>query len=213
MNLTKIGLLASVFVLFATPAFSSKWLQGYTTRGNPKRVYQRKNTSAGGSRSYCSDPLKGKSLSLLVPEEKVVHYSASAHPSFFFESKGAADTALLFTFVDPDVAEPLVESSIVVDEAGYYKISLPADIELVPGRIYFWHIAIPCSNDPDSNREVLAAAISIIPASEQLKLRLKLAETSSEKSKIYAEQGIWYDGVNYAMKANFPDFTLISLQK
>ena len=165
-----------------------------------KRTIMRESTTA----EYQSN-LGDNSLDLVVPSEKVVHLTASSNPSFYFYSEGAATLPLIFTFVDLDVIEPLVEQTIKVNEEGYYKITLPPEIKLKAGKNYVWTIAIPCSNTPENFREVLRASVKYVPPSPELVQKIQNAHSDKEKAQIYAKESMWYDAIKFL---NLDDFEL-----
>ena len=61
-----------------------------------------------------------------------------------------------------------------------------------------WHIAVPCSNDPEKFRKVLGAAIEYTPVSPELAQQLQRADSPLELANIYASHGIWYDAIHWA---------------
>ena len=202
MLFPKIGLFISIFLLSSLPTLANRPIGNYKTSSNPKKTYQRRS-AAGGSRSDCQSPLADNSLTLLVPKEKVVHKTATNHPSFFFYSQAALATPLKFTLVDLDVAEPLVERPLYVQQPGYHQITLPKDVKLKPNKTYFWHIAISCANDPENFWDVLGASVEYSPISVALSKQLELTDSLPEKADIYASNGLWYDAVDLANRTRF----------
>ena len=200
MVFSKVSLFFSILLLTPLPTLANRSIGNYKTSSDkPKQTYQRRSV-AGGSRSPsdCQSPLADNSLTLLVPKEKVVHKTATNHPSFFFYSQATLPTPLKFTLVDLDVAEPLVEQPLYVEQSGYHKIKLPKEVKLKPNKIYFWHIAIPCANEPENFWDVLGASVEYSPISVALSKQLELTDSLTEKIDTYASNGIWYDAVNLA---------------
>lgn len=198
MLFSKIGLFTSIFLLSTLPTLANSSIGNYPTSSNPRKTYQRRSTLAGGSRSDCQSPLAGNSLTLLVPTEKVLHKTATNHPSFFFYSQAALSTPLRFTLVDLDLAEPLVENTLQVKRSGYHQIKLPKEVKLKPNKTYFWHIAIPCHNDPENFWDVLGTSVEYSMISSALSKQLELTDSLREKIDIYTSNGIWYDAVDLA---------------
>ena len=197
MNFLKVGWIAGVLLLSSLPSLGANQLfRNFPISDNPKEVYQKKSTTVGGSRFYCENPLGQKNMELVVPDENVVHLTASTTPSFYYFSEGAASEPLIFTLVALDQAEPLVEETLIISEAGYHKITLPTQIKLEPGKTYIWNIAIPCSNDPENFREILRAAVQYIPPSPELLEKIQNANSQGEKIQIFTEEIMWYDFVN-----------------
>ena len=196
--LSNLGL--ALLLLLPTSGLAKSLLGRYTSSPTAKKVYQRRN-AVGGSRSDCQSPLAKNSLTLLVPEEKVVHQTATNHPSFLFYAQAASTIPLEFTLVDPDVTEPLVEEPLYVKQQGYHQVTLPESVKLEPNQTYLWHIAIPCANDPENFWSVLAAAVEYVPLSAKITQKLQHTDADLEKAQIYASNGIWYDAIDFANRA------------
>lgn len=192
----RIVLVSILWWLISVPSLGNNLLGDYEVPPNAKKVAQRRSNRAGGSRSNCENPLVKNSLSLLVPEEKVIHKTAKENPSLFFYSQFATNTPIEFTLVDPNVAEPLVEETLQIKKPGYHQITLPEEIKLEPNKTYLWHIGIHCSNDEENFWEVLGAAIEYTPISAGMKGELEKAESVVEKANIYLGNGIWYDALS-----------------
>lgn len=197
MKFSKIVLIATAISMFPTISLANnRWIPGFPISDSQKGIYQKGRTTAGGSRFDCVDPLGKKSLELVVPEAKVVHQTANESPSLYVYSEGAAKEPLILTFVDHDLIEPLVEQPLNLSRKGYHKITLPPNIKLDPDKVYSWYVAIPCSNDRETFREVLTSSVEYIPPSAELLQKIQNANSPEEKSQIYADEGMWYDAVN-----------------
>lgn len=189
-----------IILILASPltTLANNSLGGYEASSKAKKTSQRRSV-AGGTRSpRCQTSFANEDLTLIVPQEKVVHRTATNNPSFFVYSQVSTKAPIIFTLVDPEVAEPLVEKSLAIEKPGYYKIKLPSSVKLEPHKVYLWHIAIPCSNNPNLFQEVLEAAVEYIPLSVALSTQLERANSPLEKSQIYAQEGIWYDALDLA---------------
>ena len=81
---------------------------------------------------------------------------------------------------------------------GIQEIRLPPEVTLEMDKVYVWLIAIPCTNNPQKSSQVLRAAVKRVPVSAQLANQLQLADSSLEKSQIYAKHGIWYDALTFS---------------
>lgn len=197
MNYLKVSLISGILVLSSLPSLAAnRWLRNFPVSSNPKKVYQKNKTTVGGSRFYCQNPMGDKNLELVIPEESVVHLTASESPSFYYYSEGGVNDSLIFSLVDLDKTEPLVEKPLIVSKAGYHKISLPPEVKLKSGKTYIWNIAIPCSNDPENFREVLRAGVKYMSPSSKLTKKIQDASSEDEKIQIYTEEGIWYDAID-----------------
>ena len=96
MLFPKIGLFIGIFLLSSLPTLANRSIGNYKRNSTAKKTYQRQTTS-GGSRSDCQSPLAKNSLTLLVPQEKVLHQTATNHPSFFFYAQVASTYPLTAT--------------------------------------------------------------------------------------------------------------------
>ena len=97
--------------------------------GRAKNIEQRR-TLGSGTRSQCEITFPPSSITLLVPNTKVAHKTASSQPSFYVQTKVGNKTPLNFTLVDPKVSKPVVESVITVSKPGIKKIELPNQTKL-----------------------------------------------------------------------------------
>ena len=173
-------------------------LGDYASSYKPVKVEQRR-TLGSGSRDRCVSNLPSKSLTLLVPQSKVVHQTSSSTPSFYLSSKVASTLPFKFTLVDPRVAEPLVEQTFAISQPGINKIELPETTKLEEGTVYLWYVAIPCHQDRGEYQEVLGAAIERVPVTTKLKTQLQQAKSNSETAAVYARNGIWYEAIDRAI--------------
>lgn len=200
MNLLKTALTTGILLSLSMPVLASSYsrlMPGYKISPKAKKVYQNNSTTIGASRSDCENPLKGKLINLVVPEESVVHLTASNNPSFKFFSESTTNEPLIFTLINSDQTEPLVEKTLMVSEAGYQTISLPPEIKLEAGKTYIWNIAIPCSNDSESFWDVLRAGVEYVPPSPELLEKIHNVTSPEAKAKIYASESLWYDAINF----------------
>ena len=172
----------------------------YQTSFKPARKVEQTRTVGSGSRSNCESSLQSNSITLLVPEEEVVHLTSNPRPSLFLHSMVASTLPFKFTLVDPQVAQPLVEQTFSVKQPGIKKLSLPESTELERGKVYLWYVAIPCGEDPEKYQEVLGAAIERVPVARSIKTQLQSAETAAQTAAVYAKGGIWYEALEFAIQ-------------
>lgn len=189
-----------ICLLLPSSIATAELLGNYTVSSEPKKVEQRR-TIGSGSRSDCQSNLPQNSVTLLVPEAEVVHQTSAPRPSFFFYSTIASKTPFKFTLVNPQVAEPIVETTIAVSQPGIKQIELPPSTVLEEGTVYLWYVAIPCSNAPQQYQEVLGAAVERVRPTERAVHQLKKANTLTETAAIYASNGIWYEALDLAIQA------------
>lgn len=146
-SLLKLLWLIIIPIFLSTLKAAAGLLGDYTASSEPKKIEQRR-TVGSGSRSDCESNISKNSVTLLVPEAKVVHQTASSRPSFFLYSTIESSVPFKFTIVNPQVAEPIVEKTFSVSRRGIKQIELPSSTKLKEGTVYLWYVAIPCSNVP-----------------------------------------------------------------
>ena len=206
MFLLKIFLSAQVlvlssFFLFLVPTeANTNPSRNYNSR-SPK-IAQRRSVGSGSRSLSCQTLFPKNSLTLLVPEEEVVHYTVSSSPSFYVYAQTASTVPLIFNLVipDPTAKNPVIEGTLVIDRPGLHEIKLTPEIELETDVVYFWQIGIPCSNNPQEIDQVIKAAVQKVPVDPKLAHQLQLANSDREKAQIYSSSGIWYDSLSFALK-------------
>lgn len=181
---------------------SSGSLGGFVVDGSSKvKKVAQKRSIGSGTRSECKNTFAKNTITLMVPQEQVVHKTASQTPSFYLRSKTASKTPLKFSLVNPEVSEPVVEKSISLSP-GINKIELPTEIKLAAGKIYLWYVAIPtdCNNSTDSTQyqDILTSSVEFAPASNDLRNLLK-DKNETQKATIYAKNGLWYDSLQISV--------------
>ena len=185
----------------ATPARGNNSSKNSYNPPPAKRIKQ-KRTVGSGSRGLCQRLFPKGSLTLLVPEPKVVHYTTLSRPSFYLYARATSDIPLVFNLIipDPTVDNPIAEKNVTISRTGLYKLELPADVELEAERIYFWQIGIPCENDLEQTDQVLKAAVQKIPVSAELAIQLKENTLPLKKARQLANWGICYDAFSLAVE-------------
>ena len=193
----------SCFFLLQSKVMSN--LLGDYIHQESQEVEQRRTVSSG-SRSSCQSSVEENSISLLVPEEEVVHRTSSQRPTLYVStSKAVISKPLKFTLVNPRTFETLIEQNFSVLADGIKKITLPEDVKLSPDEIYLWYVSIPCSNELTEYREVLSAAIIRRQLSQEMKIKLQQTQNQLEVAEIYAENGFWYDALELLIEQNVQD--------
>ena len=198
---TEILIISSCFLL-AAPVIANTKKTNRSYNPPSSEEIEQKRTVGSGSRSQCSSPFENNTLTLLVPPEEKVHYTTTSNPSLYFYATKSAAIPLKFNLVIPEPINknPLIETILLIEHPGIYKINLPNNIKLANNQIYLWQIGIPCNNNPENINQVLQAAIERVKLSDQFNNQLKFTHSSLERAKIYANSGIWYDALNYALQ-------------
>ncbi len=134
-------------------------------------------------------------LSLIAPD----HVGLTVHeqPSFYWFLSGPAKDRIEFTLIDNQAIEPLLEINLGdKTEPGIHHISL-ADhgVSLVPGKQYWWFVALVPDLDHRSKDIIAGAAIEYIETPEGLTENLIHTE-KVRVPHVYADSGIWYDAIS-----------------
>lgn len=207
---TKILILSGLFLLpISTKIIANSNEPNRNFNPPPPKEVERTDqnrTVGSGSRSKCNSPLKNKSMTMFVPEMKIVHYTKSSNPSFYLDIKEIPpkNTEFLFKLVNPKplADNPIVEETFFIEETGIKELALPPQVELEIGKVYLWLIVVPCTNKPEQVNQVLKAAVKRLPISLQLSNQLQLADSPQNKAQIYAREGVWYDALSFSIQAS-----------
>lgn len=101
--------------------------------------------------------------------------------------------------VSPPNSEPLVEQTII-SQRGIQQIRLPTFVELQKNKIYLWNISIPCNDVTNDYQATLTSGIERVSLSPSKTRQIDNSQSNYEKFKIYADNGIWYETLDYAEK-------------
>ena len=120
--------------------------------------------------------------------------SAGESPNLYWFLPTATASPVDVTVVDPDAADPLLETTIQGPlEAGVHRVSLSEHgARLRPGVEYRWFVALVRDPERRSEDVVSGAAIRYAPPGPELSARLSAA-APARAAHLYAESGFWYD--------------------
>lgn len=167
------------------------------------RKVDQKRTVGSGSRSpVCQTDWQKDSLTLLIPEDEVIHYTTSSNPTFYVYARQTSADPLVFNIVSPEAnsdGTPLFEKKIIINKLGVNKISVPPSVSLKTNQLYLWQVMFPCQENSTSVAKIVKGAVEKIAPSDQLLEELNNANSSIEKAKIYAHNGIWYEGIQLSL--------------
>ena len=173
-------------------------LGNFRSSRKPIKVSQKRTLSSSSRSLSCQNSLKPNSIELLVPEEKVAHRTLLANPPLYFKVNTEEFVNIRFTLVNSQGSSPLLKKTISVNQSGVQKITLPPRIKLHEREIYFWNLTVLCSQNNET-QGVLRAGIERVPISISLENKIKNVE-GSEKIQTYVGNGIWYEGLDLAVK-------------
>lgn len=159
------------------------------------------HTKSGGSRGC---PEEGISLTTLSPITHMGH-TASGRPTFVWFFNNSSNLELnyfefmLFEFEPNGRPKPVGEPIELPVSKGINKYSLPENhSELAVGKKYLWQVSILCPDVSDVYL-IQKAEIMVVEMSSFLKSKLPITTNNSQKALLYAEQGLWYDGLAEAL--------------
>lgn len=207
----RLFIAAFCLVCALSPLRTSASLGGFVSLSEDRaqKIEQRRSIGSG-TRSQCQSSFPKDTITLLVPQEKVVHKASSSRPSFYLKSSVATSpTSVKFTLTDPDTAKPLAQQELTLSQSGIKQIELPKQVKLKQGKIYLWYVAIPCgqnrldSMDTENTQyqDILASSVEFVPVPSKIDNKLKTAEDDTATAKIYAQNGYWYDSLATSIKS------------
>ncbi len=160
-------------------------------RREPPSDYSR----AGGSRGCPGEVIP---LTILAPNTFVAQ-TTSVRPTFaWFVSKPQATEFRLFELDAAKSAPKRVGTPIKLQStSGINKLSLPQERSpLTVGKTYIWQVSIDCPHTPLIQR----AEFTVIQKPSALDSKLSTETNNSQKAYIYAEQDLWYEAMEEALK-------------
>ena len=198
LGLSSLGMfLLFPFVIVDVGAISFGNYKPVSTR----RIDQKRTVGSGSRSPVCQTDWKKDSLTLLIPEEEVVHHTVSSKPTFYVYAKQTSAKPLIFNIVSLETNSdetPLLEKKIVIDKLGVNEISVSPSVSLENNKLYLWQIGFPCNDDPTSVAKIVRGSIERITPTNELSQKLARSDSALEKAQIYASNGIWYDAIQLA---------------
>lgn len=159
-------------------------------RGAPNRT-----TGAGARNDKCVAP-EEIPLTAFMPRNNVGTTISSNPDIFVYVPPTKARTAELL-IIDPEKEEEVYSETLTLSNtSGVIQLTLPATVNLEVGKEYRWGFSLIC--DPqrrDSDISVMGVLYrnSMTPDMER---KLTQANSSLDKARIYAEEGIWTEMVS-----------------
>ncbi|UIE38001.1 DUF928 domain-containing protein [Leptodesmis sichuanensis] len=187
------------FLGFATPAAAKDPI-----RYKPPTLPGPVRTAGTGSRTVGCAMDKTATLLPLVPDRHIGQ-TVSDRPPLLWYVAGAKSVEV--TLVQPGVAKPIFEQTVQIHNPGIVQVNFPDNAPaLQPGQEYRWSVAVVCNPKRRTQDTAYTQAfIKRLPASARLEQQLAAAKSDQERSRIYAEAGLWYDALATLAKANASD--------
>ncbi|RCJ30344.1 hypothetical protein A6769_33800 [Nostoc punctiforme NIES-2108] len=150
------------------------------------------NSRAGGSRGCSSS---GIPLTQLAPVT-FIGKTASKRPMLAWYMSSSQNARFrLFEFDSANTVKEIGKVKEIPTTAGINKLKLPVDYpELTVGKTYLWQIAIDCENDTIIRRAEFTVT-------NPQSLAKKQFTSIPESVNYYAENELWYEALQEALKA------------
>lgn len=208
------GLLLSLSLGYATEALA-QYDPRRATQSAPRSGTTTSTTTRGDGCSAAS----ATGLVALAPQTHV-GLTQSSQPTFaWFSPETDAYT------VEFRVAEHLPNGQFRVIYATEFESTekqLPSGITTVsltetnvllsPNQTYRWQAVVVCNPNRPSESLVTEADIYVVEASADLSATLAAVTDSAERSRLFAESGLWYDAMGEALNASSPDLSISLLE-
>ena len=152
---------------------------------------------SGGSRGGC-DASSELPLTLLAPVQHVGQTTTTTPTLAWFISANAPyrlRLSLYQTNLD-QLTELIYQEEHIKDMGGIDSLTIaPIEPSLEVGQRYVWQVAIACDPARASYNQSFATEFQIAPLSEDLATDLEMANTATERARVYATEGYWYDAL------------------
>jgi hypothetical protein len=135
-------------------------------------------------------------LQALAPSH--VARTLSARPTLYWYLSEDTDRSLELVLADRISIDPLLEVTMEGPvAAGIHRLQLAEHgIALEPGKEYRWFVSLESNERTASEDLVARGALLVVDEGTELKDALEAAPIG-ERGRIYAEQGLWYDALDF----------------
>jgi hypothetical protein len=140
-------------------------------------------------------------MPLLAPNVGTVGLTVSERPEFFVYVPQTSATEAEFILIDEENNDVYQASLPLSGEAGIVSVNLPEDRPpLEVGKNYRWFFVVVC--DPDNRQEELVVGgwTQRRELETDLAVKLERAIRPSDRSFIFAQNGIWHDSLSILAK-------------
>lgn len=142
------------------------------------------------------------SLFVLAPDDHV-GLTLQEQPSLYWYLSGDSKYPVEITLIDSEGINPLIETELSPPlKAGVQRIRLvDYEVRLAPKERYQWSVALipdsgSRSQDVLSSGSIERVTRDDLPAASQKQLKIIDKANPTDKPRIYAEVGLWYDSVS-----------------
>lgn len=205
----------------AIAASSFPALAGFNPPSNLGRPGNREGAATRGPCMLMTPETARNNLITLVPVEgnaPALGLTLAAHPTFVWFMPASRARAVEFVLYEVDEQmrdrqPPLYQTTLGVNGSpGFESLTLPAATvsALQFNRDYHWQVSLICDPDEPSANITADGWIRRIEMSPSLKNQLATAKPR-ERSRIYAEAGLWYDALAELLALRRQDAANLSL--
>ncbi|ABA22420.1 Protein of unknown function DUF928 [Trichormus variabilis ATCC 29413] len=178
-------------LLFLTPVAVTA--SSSSNRRQPASDYSR----SAGKRGCPNDSSETIPLTVLAPQT-YVGYTTELRPTFVgFVSSPQKVELRIFEFTSDKEVKQLGNAVHKDVKSGIFQIPLPEENpDLTIGKKYLWQLSMRCSGV----NIVEAAEFIVVEISSTLKSKLPSTANGLQKATVLAEENLWYDALNEALK-------------
>ena len=164
----------------------------------PTNIGSPPDTAAGGTRgTKCPQDrnISGPPLTALVPANDKWRLTVEGQPQFFVYLPQSSAKRAEFVLKAPNQKDVYRKSFPISGKAEIIGISLPKNVAaLEKGKDYKWFFTILCDSQDRSRNPFVSELIRKQELDSSLAARVQKASLR-DRSKLYAENGIWHDAV------------------
>jgi hypothetical protein len=131
---------------------------------------------------------------LLVPQNHL-GLTTSSNPTFFWYLPNKDIKMMVFELRKAGEKEPIYAEQLQ-PSAGIIQMQLPKDkAQLETGKEYNWSVSVSCTAEGKKRKISVEAGIQRVDPKPELTTQLAKAITPQQKSRVYAQQGFWYNAL------------------
>lgn len=159
----------------------------------PKQEREKPQETQSSATRGCRKDLTGL-VTLLAPREHV-GLTGAARPVLFYHLSRKLEIRALLTLAEIDGRSAILEQPIALNQPGIQSFHLPEKIELETNQEYLWTITLVCNPVRPSEGIEVQAVLKRVALSPALERQLGQAASPRERSRLYAQSGIWYEAL------------------
>ncbi len=158
-------------------------------------------TESSGVRGRCQG--NGVDEVVLLAPRQHVGQTTSVYPTFAWlipQKQAMSVKFSIYEFDNNDEPKRLIYQRELPALQGIQKVSLPQDVSgLKVGKKYLWQVESLCSHNRPSRNSLVRAEMEVVEVPSALNTALAATSSRTERSKLFAASGIWYDALMEAL--------------